>query len=187
MPLAIKIEAEKIATTFTVDDGLKAEIAAFLDVPILPPAVWNLLTLPEKHRFFIDGSITINKEIFDLRKENLKANKKGDVEFFYKSKYCKEITKTFQDRPSEYYWQFVGCYIRNETCASEVLNELPTGKDKRAHILRICEVLDLLEDWERVKTSIKNFNGYGSQKNIFYRKNPVENDNYIYTEVDVPF
>ena len=57
---------EKIATTFTVDDGLKAEIAAFLDVPILPPAVWSLLTLPEKRRFFIDGSITINKEIFDL-------------------------------------------------------------------------------------------------------------------------
>ena len=182
LPLEFKQQAEIIAEKFTANDGLAAEVAAFLDIPILPLPVWNLLTLPEKQKFFIDNSITVEKENFDIRKGRVKESTIKEIEVFCKSDFTQEVSTQYQ-----VFYKFFGCYIRNETCASEIANELPTMKSKRANIIRINEALSLLDGWTKSGISRKNFNGYGHQVNCYCRLVPAENDIDFSERVDVPF
>lgn len=175
LPKEIKIQAEQIASGFTVNDGLKAEIAAFLDIPILPPTVWNILTLPEKRKYFVEGNnITIEQSVINRRLKNLSAKRKAEIENYTDSKeYVEEVTLKFTESKA---YRFFGSYIRQETCASEILNELPTANDKRKTISRINEVLGLLDDWKKAEKDKKDFNGYGHQPNRYCRVVPAESD-----------
>lgn len=213
LPFEFKAQAEKIADKFMTDDGLQKEIPAFLDIPILPLILWNLLTREEKHKFFTKNFIELEYGDWDFRRKMLKTEEEKqefDNAISEKNKTVRSIEKKFGN-DSILSIAVYGSYTRQETCASEICNEF-FGSNNRKQINRIKEILDQLDDWELVEDDenqsktkqIKNFNGYGNQKNIYRRINAtdfsedekiehsavVETPHNFYTadnDIDLPF
>ena len=203
LPLEFKIQAENIAEKFTADDGLQREISAFLDIPILPPVLWRLLTKEEKRKFFGKNYIELDDGDWKIRREMLKSDadkKEFDNTIDAKNKFVRSIEKKFGDN-STLSIAVYGSYKRQETCAAEIYNEFYSGSDKRKQIFRINDVLANLENWELSDKQNKDFNGYGHQRKSYYRitntdeKENLADDsatlaqdsNYYLDEVDVPF
>lgn len=191
LPLALKQHAESIAEKFTVNDGLQSEIGAFLDIPILPLILWNVLTLAEKKKYFLTKSIELSANDWDKRSHYIPPDKIEEYKVALDNSNFTVRTKKFD----ETYISVYGSYIRVETCASEIYNEFSSGGDKRKQILRINEALSMLDGWKLSGKRSKTFNGYGDQKNIFTRINtlPVDiiindYDNVLDNDdVNVPF
>ena len=191
LPLELKQHAEKVADKFTVNDGLQSEISAFLDIPILPLILWNVLTLAEKKKFFLTNSIELSETDWKKRRCYIPPDKLDDYQATLDDEKFTARAKKFD----EIYISVYGSYIRTETCASEIYNEFSSGGDKRKQILRINESLGLLDSWKLSGKRNVSFNGYGDQKNIFKRLKPFNIESVINTDninsdtddVDVPF
>lgn len=191
LPLELKQHAEKVADKFTVNDGLQSEISAFLDIPILPLILWNVLTLAEKKKFFLTNSIELSETDWKKRRRYIPPDKLDDYQAALDNEKFTTRTKKFE----ETYISVYGSSIRTETCASEIYNEFSSGGDKRKQILRINEALGLLDGWKLSEKRNVSFNGYGDQKNIFKRIKPFNIESIINTDdinsddddVDVPF
>lgn len=174
LPKELKVQAELIAERFTYDDGLQTEIPAFLDKPILPPILWNSLTKEEKRKFFDSGYIELDNGDWYARRDLIKSDEKRQKfdAALDDEKYIRRIViPRGKDNPSDLRIAVYGSYIRRETCASEIYNEC-FKNDRRNNIWRICEVLDKLVtsgQWRKATKQVKNFNGYGNQKNIYCR------------------
>ena len=191
LPLDLKQHAEKVADKFTVNDGLQSEISAFLDKPILPLILWNVLTVAEKKKFSLTQFIELSENDWLKRKQYIHADKLEEYQMALDNEKFTTRTKKFD----ETYIAVYGSYIRQETCASEIYNEFSSGGDKRKQILRINEALGLLDGWKLSGKRNVSFNGYGDQKNIFKRIKPfnieaVINNSDTHSDigdVDLPF
>ena len=191
LPLDLKQHAEKVADKFTVNDGLQSEISAFLDKPILPLILWNVLTVAEKKKFSLTQFIELSENDWLKRKQYIPADKLEEYQMALDNEKFTTRTKKFD----ETYIAVYGSYIRQETCASEIYNEFSSGGDKRKQILRINEALGLLDGWKLSGKRNVSFNGYGDQKNIFKRIKPfnieaVINNSDTHSDigdVDLPF
>ena len=181
LPLDFKIKAENVAESFTVNDGLQSEITAFLDTPILPPILWQLLTREERHKFFTQNFIALDESDWDMRRRTL-TNPEDQQEFdlaISDQNYTRTITiskqKGYNHSIDENQIAVYGSVLRNEICAVEIYNECFSGTDKRKQIYRINEVLSTLTSWKKVCVQKRNFNGYGNQKRFYRRVSTIVN------------
>lgn len=186
LPTELKLQAESIAEKFTVNDGLQSEIGAFLDIPIPPPVVWRVLTKTEKRNFFKQNFIELDNGDWQQRKKKLKTDADKE-EFNAALDPANPFIRTIETPRGKDHTTLsiavYGSYIRQETCASEVFNECFAGSDNRNKILRINEVLGMLDGWQKAEGKRdKDFNGYGDQKNIYCRI--VQDTNKIGTPAD---
>lgn len=186
----LKQQAEEIAENFVVDDGLQGEIQAFLNTPIPPPIIWNLLTKEERRKFIAEGKIIIMQLDLDTRAQKLKQREKTAYQETVDN-YCHQIERPAEIGKSVSFYVIHGIFYRNETCATEIYNEC-FGNDRRKSIFRIREILSKLDGWHRSDTSKKNFAMcYGDQRNIYLRNEKIPNIEiekieYI-DDIDVPF
>ena len=170
---AAQKESNDHAEAHLRDDGIDGEIAAFLDVKILPPVIWNLLTREEHRKFIAEGKFTIAEHDIiarfknsrkripaDLQDEFDKAKEEGDA---VSVGYAKE-PKTNISIPI---LTFYGTEYRQRICAAEIFNEC-FGTDRRKSMPRIYESLNRLAGWH-LGARIKNYPCYGDQKNVYYR------------------
>lgn len=177
IPYTLKMEGETIAQNFTANDGLVEEIGAFLDIPILPPPLWKVLTVPERRKFFAEKSITLEQSDWTARKKIVLRSDEERIAFdkaLGDNTFVRNFSKKFGDTITAFA-QVYGSYCRNLTCAAEIYNEFCGSGDKRKNIYRIVEALGSVEDWQLLAGKRdKNFHGYGDQKKIFGRIAPLE-------------
>ena len=201
LPLELKIQAENIADKFTADDGLQKEIPAFLDIQILPPILWKLLTKEERRDYFKHNYIELENSVWLIKREMLKSDKdkkEFDNAIDEKNNFVRYNEKKFGENHTLLI-AVHGSYTRQKTCAVEIYNEFYSGSDKRKQIFRINDVLANLENWELSDKQNKDFNGYGHQRKSYCRITNAEevtaddsatlaqDSNYYLDEVDVPF
>lgn len=187
---ATKIEVETVAQNFMRDDGLTGKVQAFLDVLILPPVIWNLLTENERQKFIADRKITIERD--NLHNRFYPANKKRPAEDLIKQ--YEEATK-----PSEFVkprlirtsygdadaLTFYGTEKRQHICAKEILQEAFDNTDRQKSMRRIGEILEQLDGWHQ-GARIGHDPTYGNQRKVYYRdadnqptaEPPADNDDY---------
>ena len=189
LPLEFKLQAESVAEKFTVNDGLASEIGAFLNIPIPPPIIWGVLTKTEKRNFFKQNYIELDDGDWQQRKKRLKTEtdkEEFDAALDPSSKFIRTIETPRGKDHSTLSVAVYGSYIRQKTCASEILNECFTSGDNRKKIFRIVEVLNNLDGWRKFEGKReKDFNGYGDQKRIYFRITQGEEENET-TETPVP-
>jgi predicted P-loop ATPase/5S rRNA maturation endonuclease (ribonuclease M5) len=172
LPLEFKVQAEEKAEGYTVDDGLKSQVGAFLDIKIPPLEIWKLLTPTERYEYFKHNQFEIPVSDFDARVNDDKIKMILDAE----SEGVKTSIRKFGKYGEVQCYIFTGAEYRAETCAAEICQEL-FGNDKRQQIIRIAETLksQMQEDWIYSGRQDKNFNSYyGRQKNIFKRAHSAE-------------
>lgn len=177
----VDIIANAIADKHLQDDGLKGEIEAFLEKPILPDFIWWWLTKEERRKFFVERRIALQREdiIFRINtqikrssvrqriteKFNLYINENSGGNGTILSEPIRSRNGDFLDIKTYFY----GSVARMETCAAEIFCEC-FDHDRRKSINRINEILSSLDGWQRIEKQHKNFAGiYGNQKNVYQR------------------
>lgn len=190
LPLEFKQQAEIIAKRFTADDGLQSEIAAFLEIPIPKPIIWNLLTPAEKRKYFEHNKLELEDGELCKRSKILKDEALEEFDAEYEKIDRREVP-TGKDSAPNLVDVLRGRYYRQETCASEIYHEYFYGVDKRRQIYKIIEALDKMGNWLLVDDyRIRNFNGYGDQKKIYRRTNGEKTTDTVEVEnlpADLPF
>lgn len=163
--------AARLAEGATADDGLAGEIAAFLDKPIPPPAIWRLLTKNERNKFIAEAHIVISRDTLKDRQRTRRRPKEMlELEKVLEN-YTQEELRERGESISVY--NLYGDHYRNHISAAEVLNEFFNGTDRRKSPRRVNEVLSLLSSWEKGER-IQNDREYGDQRNVYYRTTPLE-------------
>ena len=145
-----EIAAEQIAELYIEDyGGIEGELQAFLDVKILPPFLWDLLSKAERHDFFLKGFSHISDAEADLiarRTSGKKANFKEDcaaIRSFLHSDFTRIVSS--HGRPDDYF--LYGSELRQHICAAEVLNEAFNKTDRRKSPQLINDLLNRLDGW----------------------------------------
>ena len=171
------IKAEEIAGEHLQDDGLDAEVAAFVERKIPAAPVWNLLTAPERRKFFEQAHIEISAE--ELRNRAKVNPRKHDIE---KLNAVLDETETHTANGLLIY----GTEYRRHICAAELNLECFSQTDRRKNMIRLNEVLTHLSGWQKGKPIYRD-TCYGDLRNVYYRaEQPEEIDGEI-APVEVPF
>lgn len=175
--LELELRAEEIAEAYLQDDGLTGEIKAYLEKPILPPIVWNLLNKDERRKFFIDSELTMDFDALKRRFKNSgKHTDEEETAFEAATKVSKFVrTRThFEPKTQEMFENIVfygGSVPRQHICAAEVFNEAISNGDKRKAMYRINEILSQLDGWTLGKRLRNVDPEYREQKKPYYRDN----------------
>ena len=176
---AAQIKSDEIAEEYLRDDGMESEIRAYLDIKILPPVLWFLLTREERHLFIRDGHLVINDAIkeFNYRRRargGKTATVQKDVDLITtlltptQNTYWFRIEhKRIQGNDVDEY-TFYGSELREHICAVEIYNEC-FGNDRRKSPTRINEILNRIEGWHLGARIQKADPAYLDQKKVFYR------------------
>ena len=173
-PESAKIAAQ-LAEGATMDDGLEAEIAAFLDKPIPAPAIWRLLTKCERGRFFAEAAITISADTLRARqKARRRPQELRELEAALEDMTPTEI-KNFRGETTGIGYTLYGDTYRQHICAAEIVSEMSSRPDRRLTMRRVNEALNSLDGWEK-GDRIQGDPQYGDQRNIFRRVTPLEFD-----------
>ena len=173
--LELELRAEEIAEAYLQDDGLTGEIKAYLEKPILPPIVWNLLNKDERRKFFIDSELTMDFDALKRRFKNSgKHTDEEETAFEAATKVSKFVrTRThFEPKTREMFENIVfygGSVPRQHICAAEVFNEAISNGDKRKQMYRINEILSQLDGWTLGKRLQNADPEYLNQKKPYYR------------------
>ena len=171
--LALSRDAQKERDRINEDylrDDLGGEIRAFLDKPIPPPIIWNLLSKEERRKFFKDGGrifIVGGEEELTMR---IKANGGRDVDR-KRQDLNSSLAELAADRKSQ---SAQGGIIIYGSCRREyifavaVFNECFDNSDRRKTTRTIADALSRLDGWEKGKR-IDRDPVYGCQKLVYYR------------------
>lgn len=186
LPKGLKQQAEKVAEKFTVNDGLQNEVEAFLDTPILVPALWKSLTKEERRAFFSKKSITLDEGDWKMRRLALTEKERAEFDAALADETHVRRIEIPRGKDNSFFQLAVyGSVKRQETCSAEIYNEFFNGGDKRKQIFRINEILSKLNDWQKVEEQRRDFYGYGNQKR-FYRRSIISADIAQDSTKDVP-
>ena len=170
--LELEIRAEETAEAYLQDDGLTTEIKAFLDKPILPPIIWNLLNKDERRQFFVNSELSIGEETLSRRFENSGKRTAAEQTAFEEKtavgKFVRKKSFTAKDGSTEWHFIFYGSTPREHICAAEIFNECFGTGDKRKLMYRFNEILDTLEGWH-LGARIRSDTEYKDQKKAYYR------------------
>ena len=175
--LELEIRAEEIAEAYLQDDGLTGEIKAYLEKPILPPIIWNLLNKDERRKFFTESELTMDFDALKRRFKNSGKHTDEEKTAFEKETSVSKFVRTrthFEPKTQEMFEHIVfygGSVPREHICAAEVFNEAISNGDKRKAMYRINEILSQLDDWTLGKRLQNADPEYLNQKKPYYRDN----------------
>ena len=165
----------EVAEQYLNDNGMTGAVAAFLDMKILPPVIWNLLSKEQRRQFVVDGGVFVIDESdlvakFKASRKNIPADLQAEFDAAVKSsdavvykdgrnKLTGEITTHIA---------FYGTEYRQHICAAEVKAERFDKTDRRATTQAISEILADVTGWHK---EVKKFRDtvYGEQKRVYYR------------------
>ena len=162
----INLQAEEIAAGFTADDGTADEIYSFVNIPIPPNYIWQLMTKDERRKFFSEGSIAFTE--FDLvnRYESLSESWKKALVGETELNHDIATRKGFLDNNGKI--RFYGNVQRQTICAAEIFNECFAGKKA---MQKINDALRKLEGWKALDRLRNTDIQYPDQKNPYGRIN----------------
>ena len=162
----INLQAEEIAAGFTADDGTADEIYSFVNIPIPPNYIWQLMTKDERRKFFSEGSIAFTE--FDLvnRRESLSESWKKALVDETEFNHAIAIRREFLDKNDK--MCFYGKVQRKTICAAELFNECFVGKKP---MQKINDALRKLEGWKELDRLRNTDTQYPDQKNPYGRIN----------------
>ena len=165
----------EIAEQHLNDNGMTGAIAAFLDMKILPPVIWNLLSKEQRRQFVVDGGVFVIDESdlvakFKASRKNIPPDLQADFDAAIKSsdavvykdgrnKLTGEITTHIA---------FYGTEYRQHICAAEVKTECFDKSDRRATSQAINEILANFDTWT-LGERIQKAPVYGDQRKVYYR------------------
>lgn len=178
--LELELRAEEIAEEYLQDDGLTGEIKAYLEKPILPPIIWNLLNKDERRKFFVDNGLTMDFDALKRRFKNSGKHTDEEKTAFEKETSVSKFVRTrthFEpktDEMLEYIYFYGGSVPREHICAAEVFNEAISNGDKRKAMYRINEILSQLDGWTLGKRLRNVDPEYREQKKPYYRNSEGE-------------
>lgn len=176
LPADIRIESEEYNNKFLQDDGLMAELLAWIDIKIPPECVWFNLSREERARFCANGG--------NLTVQALQTRLNHSVRAKYQSKPTKaqeiinDIDKFFNSNfahTENQYSTIYGSEYRTHICIAEIFNEAFATNDKRKSISRVNELFGALENhgWARGERFRKD-TVYADQRKVLYRPVPEE-------------
>lgn len=166
--------ADRLAEGATADDGLEAEISAFLNKPVLAAPIWRLLTKNERCKFIAEGKIVIAVDEFKNRQATRRRRKEtAELTALLETMTPEEIRGKNGELVDMAY-KLYGSAYREHICAAEILAEMTNRPDRRLNMRRINEVLSMLDGWQKGER-LQNVDAeYGDQKNPFYRITPLD-------------
>lgn len=173
--LELELRAEEIAEAYLQDDGLTGEIKAYLEKPILPPIIWNLLNKDERRKFFVDNGFTMDFDALKRRFKNSGKHTDEEKTAFEKETSVSKFVRTrthFEPKTHEmfeYIYFYGGSVPREHICAAEIFNEAISNGDKRKAMYRINEILSQLDGWTLGKRLQNADPEYLNQKKPYYR------------------
>lgn len=179
---------EGTAEKFIRDDGLKLEIESFLDIPILPAAIWTLMSKEERRKFIAEKAIVFDDETLCRRRRGLggrPADVDRDIDAIRKAELNQDFVvdfKTLDGNSGANYRRFFGYVKREHICAAEINSECPFKGDRRYTMRRIGEVLQQLDGWHDGGRYQNQDPEYKDQRKCYWRnsadtKSNTQNNN----------
>lgn len=153
------------------DDELANEVKAYLENPIPPQIIWQLLSRDDRRKFCADRQIYIAGGVTELEfkrrtnggsKAKLEADLKEIFDMFStrnENKFFREVSTGGNDKALVIY----GFERRQHVSAGEIRNEAFPANDKRVSMKRIWEILQTLDGW-KLGNRIQNDTAYKDQK-----------------------
>lgn len=165
LPDDVRNQAEEFADEHMVDDGLAAEIKAYVDTPIPSLPIWRALSKEQRRKFFIDGSIEL--EAFQWHAARARLRTVADRDAFDEALAKGDERIVNLPGESKKFIRFVGTYIRKFTFAAEFCNEY-LGTSGRKYILRVGEYLAVMDGWTKGER-LRGEPSYGDVRSVYYR------------------
>ena len=172
-----KLQVEAVAAKHSRDDGLSAEIQAFLETTIPPRVIWQVLSRDERRKFIAERKFYFAGGIADIEsRRRALGGRNVDADI-------KTLHDIFNNDSNLFFRKLsggtdaiivYGAERRQHISAGEILNEAFGTNDRRVSMRRISEIMSALDNW-KLGARIQNDSAYRDQKKVYWREEqPVE-------------